>query len=62
MTRNAEELLVGLLGVAGVVLVLGRPAGVYDFMLGLVIVIGIWLVSGLLARYREVPHRRFSRR
>ncbi len=34
----------------------------YDFMLGLVIAIGIWLVSGLFARYWEVPKWKLSRR
>jgi hypothetical protein len=56
MTKGAKELIVGLLGVAGlVVLLLGLLTDSYDFMLGLVIAIGIWSVSGLFARYWDVP-------
>ena len=62
MTNSTKELIVGLLGVAGViVLLLGLLAETYAFMLGLVIAIGIWLVSGLLARYWGVPKWRPSR-
>jgi hypothetical protein len=56
MTKGAKELIVGLLGVAGlVVLLLGLLTESYDFMLGLVSAIGIWSVSGLFARYWDVP-------
>ncbi|MDH3472002.1 MAG: hypothetical protein OEM94_11870 [Acidimicrobiia bacterium] len=56
MTANKKELIVGVLGVAGlIVLLLGLFTESYEFMLGLVIAIGIWSVSGLLARYWDVP-------
>jgi hypothetical protein len=62
MTKGAKELIVGLLGVAGlVVLLLGLLTESYDFMLGLVMAIGIWSVSGLFARYWEVPKWRARR-
>ncbi len=56
MTKATKELIVGALGVAGlVVLLLGLFTETYGFMLGLVIAIGIWSVSGLFARYWDVP-------
>lgn len=56
MTKKTKQLIVGLLGVAGfMVLLLGLFTNAYEFMLGVVIAIGIWLVSGLLARYWGVP-------
>ena len=59
---TVDRLVIGLLGAAGVVvLLLGLLADTYEFMLGLVIAIGIWLVSGLLARYWGVPKWRLSR-
>jgi hypothetical protein len=62
VAENKKELIVGLLGAAGVVvLLLGLLAETYEFMLGLVIAIGIWLVSGLLARYWGVPKWRLDR-
>lgn len=62
MTENTKELVVGLLGAAGVVvLLLGLLAETYEFMLGLVVAIGIWLVSGLFARYWGVPKWRLNR-
>jgi hypothetical protein len=63
MTKSKKELLVGVLGVAGlIVLLLGLFLDVYEFMLGLVIAIGIWSVSGLLARYWDVPKWRSRQR
>ena len=62
MTNGTKELIVGPLGVAGVVVLLvGLLAETYEFMLGLVIAIGIWLVSGLLARYWGVRKWKRSR-
>ena len=56
MTKSTKELIVGALGVAGLVLLLlGLFTDSYAFTLGLVIAIGIWSVSGLLARYWDVP-------
>jgi len=56
VTKNTKELIVGALGVAGlVVMLLGLFTDSYAFMLGLVIAIGIWSISGLFARYWEVP-------
>jgi len=56
MTASKKELIVGVLGVAGlIVLLLGLFTESYAFMLGLVIAIGIWSVSGLLANYWDVP-------
>jgi len=51
MTLETKQLLVGMLGVAGViVLLLGLFTGSYEFMFGLVVAIGLWLVSGLFAK------------
>ncbi len=62
MTKSTKELIVGVLGVAGlVVLLLGLFTDAYAFMLGLVIAIGIWSVSGLFARYWDVPKWRSGR-
>jgi hypothetical protein len=56
VTQGAKQLIVGLLGVAGVViLLLGLFTETYEFMFGLVIAIGFWLVSGLMAQFWEVP-------
>jgi hypothetical protein len=56
MTQSTKEFIVGLLGVAGlIVLLLGLLVDSYEFMLGLVIAIAIWSISGLLAKYWDVP-------
>ena len=56
MAESTKELIVGLIGIAGVVvLLLGLLPALYDFMLGLVIAIGLWLLAGLLARVWGVP-------
>jgi uncharacterized membrane protein YccC len=56
VTRDTKQLIVGFLGVAGVVVVLlGLFTEAYGFMLGVVIAIGLGLVSGLLAQYWDVP-------
>ncbi len=56
MTKGTKELIVGALGVAGlVVLLLGLFTDTYGFGVGLVIAIGTWSVSGLFARYWDVP-------
>ncbi|MDH3729841.1 MAG: hypothetical protein OES13_01760 [Acidimicrobiia bacterium] len=56
MTSGKKELIVGFMGVAGlVVLLFGLFTDGYKFMVGLVIAIGIWSVSGLFARYWDVP-------
>jgi uncharacterized membrane protein len=56
MTRGTKELVVGLLGVTGLVfLLLGLFTEAWGFGVGLVVAIGIWAVSGLLARFWNVP-------
>lgn len=63
MAENTKQLIVGLMGVAGVVvLLLGLFSESYDFMVGLVIAIGLWLVSGLVAQYWGVPKWRLRDR
>lgn len=61
MTNENKQLFVGLLGVAGVViLLLGLFTGAYEFMFGLVLAIGLWLVSGLFAKVWSVPKWRLK--
>ena len=56
MARDTTKLVVGLLGAAGaVVLLFGLPAETSESTLGLVIVIGVWLVCGLPRSLLEVP-------
>ena len=56
MTKSTKELIVGALGVAGLlVFLLGLFTETYGFGVGLVFAIGIWSVSGLSARYWDVP-------
>lgn len=56
MNRGKKELVVGILGIAGlVVLLLGLFTEAMSFGIGLVIAIAIWSLSGLLARYWDVP-------
>lgn len=63
MTESTKQLLVGIMGVAGVVvLLLGLFTETYEFMFGLVIAIGLWLISGLFARYWGVPKWRLRDR
>lgn len=63
MTESTKQLVVGIMGVAGVVvLLLGLLAETYEFMFGLVIAIGLWLISGLFARYWGVPKWRLRDR
>ena len=61
MTLENKQLVVGLLGVAGViVLLLGLFTSSYEFMFGLVVAIGLWLVSGLFAKVWGVPKWRLK--
>lgn len=63
MAENTKQLIVSLMGVAGVVvLLLGLFSESYDFMVGLVIAIGLWMVSGLVAQYWGVPKWRLRDR
>jgi hypothetical protein len=56
MTGSPKELVVGVLGVAGLVFfLLGLFTEAYGFGVGLVIGIAFWSLSGLLARYWDVP-------
>lgn len=56
MNRGTKELVVGVIGVTALVLFLiGLFTDAYDTMVGLVIAIGLWALSGLLARYWNVP-------
>jgi len=63
MDGGTKQLIVGVFGVVGVViLLLGLLTESYNFMLGLVIAIGIWLLDGLLAQYWGVPKWRLRDR
>lgn len=56
MSVETKRIIVGVLGVAGaIILLLGLFTEAFEFMLGLVIAIGFWLVSGLLANTWGVP-------
>jgi uncharacterized membrane protein len=49
MPKKAYVSLLGLIGL--IVLLVGLFLHVYDFMLGLIIAIVLWIGSGILARY-----------
>jgi len=52
MSTNAKKAYISLLGLLGlVVLLVGLFLDVYDFMLGLIIAIVLWVGSGILAKY-----------
>ena len=52
MSRKAKRAYLGLLSlIALIILLVGLFFDVYDFMIGLVIAIAIWVGSGILARY-----------
>ncbi len=56
MNKGTKELLVGVLGILGlVVLLLGLFTDLFGFGWGLVLAIGLWSLSGLFARYWDVP-------
>ena len=52
MTERAKRAYVSLLSLVGLaVLLVGLFTAAYDFMIGLIIAIIIWVGSGILARY-----------
>ena len=52
MSRTAKRAYISLLGLIGlVILLVGLFTEAYDFMIGLIIAIAIWVGSGILARY-----------
>jgi len=55
MSPKAKRAYVSLLGLIGlVILLVGLFTDAYDFMIGLICAIAIWVSSGILARYWEV--------
>ena len=52
MSRNAKRAYISILSLIGlIVLLVGLFTDAYDFMIGLIIAIAIWVGSGILARY-----------
>ena len=58
MSRNAKRAYTSLLSLIGlVVLLVGLFTPAYDFIIGLIIAIAIWVGSGILARYWGVKKK-----
>lgn len=52
MSKQAKRAYTSLLGLIGlIVLLVGVFTDAYDFIIGLIIAIAIWVGSGILARY-----------
>lgn len=52
MSPNAKKAYISLIGLIGlIVLLVGLFTDIYDFIIGLIIAIVIWVGSGILARY-----------
>ena len=60
MSRNAKRAYISILGLVGlIVLLVGLLTPAYDFIIGLIIAIVIWVGSGILAKYWGVSKDKF---
>lgn len=59
MSTAAKKAYVSLLGLVGlVVFFVGLFTNAYDFMIGLIVAIAIWIGSGILAKYWGVKKKK----
>ena len=59
MSPQAKRAYVSILGLVGLaVLLIGLFTPAYDFMIGLIIAIVLWIGSGILGRYWGVKRER----
>ena len=59
MSTAAKKAYVSLLGLVGlIVLFVGLFTDAYDFIIGLIIAIAIWIGSGILAKYWGVKKKK----
>ena len=59
MNNNQKKAIVGLMGgIGAVVFLFGLLTDLYDFMIGLVAAIGVWILTGFLGTFLGVKKER----